>query len=414
MVNAIFTVYGDRVRNSSDLCCYWFEKARKQIATGKTKRVGLLATQGIRGGANRQVLQRIKDSGDIFMAYQDREWILSGANVHISIVGFDDGSETEKTLDGSYCAGQINAALRSDVDLTNFRALKENDRLCFQGFNRVGDFDVSFTEAEKMFISPNPHGKPNSDVLKPYRNARDLLDIPRGVYTVDFGTDKTLEEAALYELPFEYVRTHVMPIRAQNRIRRAREKWWLYQLPSVDLRKALAGMKRYIATGRVSKHRIFAWLDGSIMPDNALVVFARDDDYFFGVLHSRIHETWALAMGTQLESRPRYTPTTCFETFPFPKPTDAQRAAIAEAAARLNELRENWLNPVDANGNPALNAKDLRKRTLTGLYNRRPTWLDNAHVALDSAVADAYGWPAGLPGAAILERLLALNLARSG
>ena len=99
------------------------------------------------------------------------------------------------------------------------------------------------------------------------------------------------------------------------------------------------------------------WIDKDTLPDSATIAIARDDDYTFGVLHSRFHELWALAMGTQLESRPRYTPTTCFETFPFPEPDDAQRAAIADAAARLNELREGWLNPVDADGNPALPPK---------------------------------------------------------
>ena len=91
-----------------------------------------------------------------------------------------------------------------------------------------------------------------------------------------------------------------------------------------------------------------------------------------------------------------------------------QRDAIADAAARLNELREGWLNPVDAAGAPALNAKDLRQRTLTNLYNQRPTWLANAHDTLDAAVSAAYGWPVNLDDTAILERLLALNLQRSG
>ena len=112
-------------------------------------------------------------------------------------------------------------------------------------------------------------------------------------------------------------------------------------------------------------------------------------------------------MGTQLESRPRYTPTTCFETFPFPEPDEGQRAAVAGAAARLNELREGWLNPEGAT------ESQLKKRTLTNLYNRPPVWLANAHAALDAAVAAAYGWPASLPDAEILERLLALNLERA-
>ena len=149
------------------------------------------------------------------------------------------------------------------------------------------------------------------------------------------------------------------------------------------------------------------------MCNDSTDVFARDDDYSFGVLHARFHETWALAMGTQLESRPRYTPTTCFETFPFPHPTDTQSTAIAAAAAELNRLRENWLNPIDADGKPQLDATQLRRRTLTNLYNDYPTWLVNAHAILDAAVADAYCWPPDLPDAEVLQRLLALNLERA-
>ena len=111
--------------------------------------------------------------------------------------------------------------------------------------------------------------------------------------------------------------------------------------------------------------------------DSALIVFARDDDYTFGVLHSRVHELWARATGTQLrevESGFRYTPTTCFETFPFPDPTPEQRERVGEAARRLVELRDGWLNP------PGLDPADLEKRTLTNLYNQRPTWLANAHA----------------------------------
>ena len=143
---------------------------------------------------------------------------------------------------------------------------------------------------------------------------------------------------------------------------------------------------------------MFAWIDGDVLPDATIIVFARDDDYFFGVLQSRIHTLWASAMGTQLreaQSGLRYTPTTCFETFPFPHPTDDQRQAVADAVAELNRLREN------------------DSRTLTNLYNQRPTWLDNAHRALDAAVSDAYGWPADLEDGEILERLLALNLERA-
>jgi len=141
---------------------------------------------------------------------------------------------------------------------------------------------------------------------------------------------------------------------------------------------------------------------------------SRDDDYFFGVLHSRLHELWALAQGTQLREKAsgfRYTPTTCFETFPFPRPTPAQEATIAAAAFTLNELRETWLNPAPVDGHK-LTDSELKKRTLTKLYNTRPAWLETAHRTLDEAVFDAYGWPHDLADQEVLELLLALNLER--
>ena len=110
----------------------------------------------------------------------------------------------------------------------------------------------------------------------------------------------------------------------------------------------------------------------------------------------------------EVESGFRYTPTTCFETFPFPDPTSEQRERAGEAARRLVELRDGWLNP------PGLDPAELDKRTLTNLYNQRPTWLDHAHAELDAAVLAAYGWPADLPDTEILERLLTLNLERAG
>src|SRR5207253_5674836 len=127
------------------------------------------------------------------------------------------------------------------------------------------------------------------------------------------------------------------------------------------------------------------WLPAEVLADHQLVAVARHDDYTFGVLHSRAHELWALGLGTQLETRPRYTPTTTFETFPFPRPTTEQRDRVGDAARRLVDLRDGWLNP-------PFDGSDS-KRTLTNLYNQRPTWLADAHEELDASVANAYGWP---------------------
>jgi hypothetical protein len=230
------------------------------------------------------------------------------------------------------------------------------------------------------------------------------------MWIIDFGLDMKMAEAALYEAPFEYVRLNVRPVRELVRRTRYRERWWLHAEAIPGMRKAMPGLARYIATPETAKHRLFVWLDPSILADHALVVFMRDDDYTFGVLHSRAHELWARGTGTQLrevESGFRYTPTTTFETFPFPHPTDEQRERVGEAARRLVELRDGWLNP------PGLDPADLEKRTLTNLYNQRPTWLNHVHAALDAAVFAAYGWPADLSDTEILERLLALNLERA-
>ena len=205
------------------------------------------------------------------------------------------------------------------------------------------------------------------------------------------------------------------------------------------MRTALGPLARFIATPRLGKHRLFVWLQAPTLPDSQIVAIARDDDYTFGVLHSRPHELWSLRMGTSLEDRPRYTPTTTFETFPFPWPLNtpddalspeqrAHRDAIANAARALNDARRRWLNPPEwvrqePDVIPALPprllpvnedaARQLRKRTLTNLYNQRPTWLANLHANLDQAVHRAYGWPQQLAEEELLERLLALNLKRS-
>jgi type II restriction/modification system DNA methylase subunit YeeA len=258
-----------------------------------------------------------------------------------------------------------------------------------------------------MLATPNPDGRSNRDVVRPWVNGRDLTGRPRGMWIVDFGVGRTIADAAMYEAPFEYVREQVRPVRLTTNRASYRDRWWLHAEPVTGMRSALAGLRRYIATPATAKHRLFVWLESDVLADHAVAVIARDDDYTFGVLHSRVHEAWALAQGMQLETRPRYTPTTCFETFPFPRPSDAQRDVIAEAARDLDRLRTGWLNP------PGLSDADLAKRTLTNLYNARPTWLAQAHECLDAAVLASYGWPADLNGEDLLGRLLALNLARA-
>ena len=154
------------------------------------------------------------------------------------------------------------------------------------------------------------------------------------------------------------MKQHVYPMRQRTRREAYRVYWWRHVEPRQGMWRALAGLPRYIATPTVSKHRLFVWLDARICPDHQLIVIARADDTTFGVLHSRFHEAWSLRLGTWLGkgNDPRYTPTTTFESFPFPEglspdvpaatyATDPRAVVIGDAAKRLVELRERWLNP---------------------------------------------------------------------
>jgi hypothetical protein len=407
-VDALFKVFAGRVPAEADFVCYWFEKARALVSEGNVKRVGLLATQGIRGGANRRVLERIKASGEIFMARSDEPWVLDGAAVHVSYICFDGGHHTGAVLNGQPVAS-INANLTGGLDLGRARRLRENLGLAFMGDTKGGPFDIDDPTAQKMLASPNPDGRSNRDVVVRWVNAMDITRRPRHMWVIDFGVDAPERDAAMYEEPFEYVKENVQPTRVGIRREAYVQNWWLHMEPRPGMRSALGQLERFIATPCVSKHRLFAWVDRRTLADHALIAVAKDDDYTFGVLHSKAHELWARGMGTQLrevESGFRYTPTTTFETFPFPQPRAAQASVIAAAAAELDRLRTGWLNP------PGVSDEDLQKRTLTNLYNEPPTWLLQAHERLDHGVLDAYGFPSDISDGDLLGRLLDINLSR--
>jgi type II restriction/modification system DNA methylase subunit YeeA len=419
-VDQIFALYKDKIPHQADLVAYWFERARAMLTTHSNIRVGLLATQSIRAGANREVLQKIVDTGNIFMAWSDRPWILNGASVRVSIVGFDNGNENMRSLDGNL-VDAIHANLGAGIDITQARRLQENMGITYQGTIKVGAFDIDQGQAA-LFLrqTGNPNGRPNNDVVKPWANASDITDRWQNKWIIDFGTNISLDDAANYELPFEYVRTHVKPQREKVRRKNHRERWWIFGEARPGLRAAIASFDRYIVTPRVAKHRLFTFLPVNVIPDARLYVFARQDYYFFGVLHSSIHESWSLATSSRhgVGNDPTYNNTTCFETFPFPwipgqEPAeDLHVQAVAQAAKELVEKRDSWLNP------PGLSDAELKKRTLTNLYNQRPTWLDLAHKKLDKAVFAAYGWSdlitdGGINEDEVLARLLALNLVRA-
>ena len=471
-VSRMFVTYAGRVPAEADLVCYWFEKAGQEIAAGRALRAGLVATNSIRGGANRRALEaathncrprsggsrsgalmvregRPTDRRDqparLFEAWSDEPWVIDGAAVRVSLVCFsraDDAAASDARLDGQP-VDEIYTDLTArrgggGVDLTGVRRLPRNASVAFMGDTKGGPFDVAGDQAREWLRLPtNPNGRTNADVLKPWMNGMDLTRRPAGKWIVDFGWTMSAGDAALYEEPFRWVKEHVLPMRQQNRREAYRELWWRHVEPRQGMWRALGSLPRYIATPTVAKHRLFGWCDARICPDHQLIVIARDDDTTFGILHSRFHEIWSLRLCTWLGkgNDPRYTPSTTFETFPFPPDLtpdipaadyadDPRAMAVALEARRLVELRDRWLNPPEwvkwvdepVPGYPKRPvpgdedaAKALKKRTLTNLYNARPQWLADAHEALDAAVAAAYGWSAGISDDDALGELLALN-----
>lgn len=441
--NALRRLYEGRVPGGADFVTYWFEKSREHIRQNKAKYAGLVSTQSIRAGANRKVLSNIVEDLTIFNAWSDEEWVNAGASVRVSMVCYSSKLDLPIKLNGKEVKTIYADLTSSDgLDLTKAHQLAQNTGLAFVGSQKGGAFEVCGEVARIWLRSPNPNQMPNCNVVRPWANGQDITGRSSDTWIIDFGIKRSKEDAELYELPYAYCKENIFNSRAKSREERTGEIWWLHQRPRPELRKAFSSIKRYVATPRVAKHRLFAWLDVSILPDSRLYAIASEDDSVFGVLHSRIHEIWTLATASMhgVGNDPTYNAKSCFETFPFPEgltPKDNPDLhpfgnAIAQAAKRLNELRENWLNPSEwvnweitpeeekagypkrAVAKPG-HENDLKKRTLTNLYNQRPSWLDNAHKELDKAVAAAYGWADYTPGMSddeILRRLLKLNLER--
>ncbi|PAP77075.1 class I SAM-dependent DNA methyltransferase [Rubrivirga marina] len=428
------------VPGSADLVMYWWEKAADAVRHGRAERFGFITTNSITQTNNRRVVERhLSADPPLALAYAvpDHPWVdgTLGAAVRVAMtVGVLGPAEGElatvmseervegddaRRLEMEYRRGEVFADLTIGVDVTGVKPLESNRDLSFMGAKLVGDFTVTEEEARALGLGADPAVTLH---LPRFRNGSDVVRISRDVRVIDlYGL--TAEEArdrvpALYQR----VRDRVKPARDQNKRKVRRENWWLHGETIPAFRDAVRGLPRYIVTPEVSKHRVFAFLDGDILPDGALIAVASDDSYTLGVLSSRPHVVWSLGVGGRLGvgNDPRYTSTKTFQPFPFPDPTGDQKSTIRDRAELLHAHR----NRVQAE-HPDL--------TLTALYNAleavrsgvplegktRDTYergqvgiLQELHDALDAAVFEAYGWPASLSDEDILRRVVALNGAR--
>ncbi len=285
-------------------------------------------------------------------------------------------------LDGEPVEG-INTRLReSKLSVEEYKPLSANSNRSFQGPIPAGPFYLDEGEARELIEKSEAN---YADVVRPYLVGDDITEDleqhPRR-FIIDFALS-ALEDAMQYPAALALVRDRVKPQRDKNRREAYRKYWWRFAEPRPGMRQALDGLPRYIAGNAQGKRFLFCWVDHSVCPSNLTNVFAFDDDYAMGILTSSTHGAWARSESSTLEDRPRYTPTSCFETFPWPEPEDAMRREIGDIAKRLLERRQ------------AICARE--EVGLTDLYNRidEGAWAEVAalHRELDAAVGRAYGWP---------------------
>ena len=384
-----------KVKSQVDFCSYWFRLTADHL--NKQGRAGLVGTNTVSQGNTRKASLDyiLKGSAVIHEAVSSQSW--SGeASVDVSVVNWCYGSVESIHLDNQPVKF-INSSLSADTDVSEAKRLSSNANFSFEGVKPTGKgFIVSEGEA-KHWIEIDAR---NSEVVKLFSTGSNLAKRPNGVpnrWIIDF-SDMPIEEASDYPLPFEHVKINVKPVRESNREPVLREKWWRFKRTNEAMRTAIQRLDSYITVPRVSKWTMFLKAPGSWLAGDSTNVIATDDYYVLGVLTSSMHRRWLLAQCSTLEDRTRYTPRTCFETFPFPQsPTVALVQSVRAKALELEEYRSHQMNQ--------------KQCGITDLYNKyfdeSASHLHKLHKQLDTLVMNTYDFTSDED---ILERLLELNL----
>ncbi|MCP5390313.1 MAG: class I SAM-dependent DNA methyltransferase [Sphingomonadaceae bacterium] len=447
------------VPESADFVMHWWDKAATAVRKAGTRRFGFVTTNSITQVFSRRVIAKhleAKGGVGLRFAIPNHPWVdeKDGAAVRIAMTvaepqgksGRDPGmvqtvideSGAPHTIAFGINMGLISADLRIGADVSSARPLKANDKLASRGVQLMGNgFIVTPEQAEGLsaqITNEQPAnmrtGVEDGDaVIFDYRNGRDLAARPRGVKVIDLYGLSEAEVRNKHPAIYQHLSHAVRPQRdgqasksKTNDAKQYAEKWWLFGKPRPEIRKALCGVSRYIATIETAKHRVFQFLPMSILPDNMLVCIALDDAFHLGVLSSRISVLWALEAGGTLEDRPRYNKTACFDRFPFPadvsEPLKDKVRAEAEAldALRKRVLAEHEDLTLTKLYNVLETLREGRKLTDAerDMHDRGlVTLIRQHHDAIDALVAEAYGWPADLSDEEILTRLVALNKERA-
>lgn len=462
-----------RVAASADFVMQWWDRSAHTLVAPATrlKRFGFVTTNSITQEFSRRVIQRYlamssppdgketkpakptgSDAGlSLVYAVADHPWTKASkdaAAVRIAMTVAEAGChegcfvevQREARLDSdkpeielAEKRALIHANLAIGADITATVALRAGEGLCSPGVKLHGDgFLVSPAEAAVLGLGDRDGLDAH---VREYLNGRDVLQRSRGLMVIDLlGLSEAQVRqqfpevyqhllAKVYDYQVWNKKEHRFDVagRKYNNRQSYKNLWWIFGEPRPDIRPALKYLSRYIATPVTSKHRVFVFIDGKVLPDDALIVVATDEAYHLGVLSSFIHLSWTSGAGGTLEDRQRYNKSAIFDPFPFPDPSPLQRQAIADLAEELDTTRKAVL-------------AEVPKLTLTELYNlrdklrsgvtlskadqdratvARAAIVNRLHEQLDAAVAAAYSWPADLPPSDIVARLVALNAERA-
>jgi hypothetical protein len=433
------------MNESADFVMYWWDRAAELLTRKGTalRRFGLVTTNSISQVFQRKVMERhlnAKKTIKLALAIPDHPWTKAtddAAAVRIAMTVGEAGSgdgilrrvTNESALDTDIPViafaddhGVIHSNLTIGVNVIQCKPMQANVGLSSRGMMLFGaGFIITPQQAVHLGLGRR---EGLERFVRDYRNGRDLTLRPRGVKVIDLYGLKPEDVRQRFPEIYQHILTAVKPERDTNRDKDIRSRWWLFGRTRDEIRPALVGLTRYVATVETAKHRVFQFLNASLLPDNKLLIIALDDAFQLGVLSSDIHLSWVSARGALLEDRPVYVKSECFDPFPFPDANNIQKQTTRVIAEELDSHRKRVLAE-----HPHL--------TLTGLYNLleklragiKPDDLNEddrrifddglvlimkeLHDRLDAAVADAYGWPLGLSDEEILVRLVALNKERS-
>jgi hypothetical protein len=430
-----------QMNESADFVMYWWDHAGEILTSKATPlhRFGFVTTNSITQVFQRRVVERrLKgpEALSIVFAVADHPWTKATADaaavriaMTVACAGRADGSVAEVTHETSLDSDQpeisfsihrglVNPELTVGIDVTNVVSLAANEGLAHKGVQLNGmGFVVSNTLAQHWIETD---AKIESRLRKLF-NGRDLTQFSREVFVIDtFGLD---EESIRGDYPilYQHLLEQVKPERDNNRRESRKLRWWRFGEPAPNMRDAISDLQRYVATTRTSKHRIFSYLDDSVLPESKIVAITLDDAFYIAVLSSQTHVFWALKIGGFLEDRPTYQHADCFAKFLFPDPDEALKSRLRDLGEELDATRKrvqadhpdltltglyNVLEKLKAGAALTPAEEDVKQRGLVLI-------LKELHEQIDAATAQAYGWPADLTDDQILERLVALNAERA-